>query len=83
MPSVTFPNFGERKSERECTCVHACVSLYFADGGGGCFTMGKTVMSLTATNSVKFHLIQPLHNSFQDVPAVRGSNLRLYTFFLK
>lgn len=73
----------ERERERECTCVLACVSLYFADGGGGCFMMGKTVMLLTATNSVKFHLIQPLHTSFQDVPTVRASNLRLYTFFPK
>lgn len=57
-------------------------SLYFADVGGGSFTMGKTVMLLTDTNSVKCHLIQPLHTSFQDVPVVRASNLRLCTFFL-
>lgn len=71
----------KKKCERECKCVHAWISRYFADGGGGCFTTGKTIMLLTATNSVKFHLIQPLHTSFQNVPAVTASNLRLYAFF--
>lgn len=67
--------------ENASVCMQ-CVSLYFADGGGGCFTTGKTVMLLTATNSVKCHLIQPLHTSFQNVPVVRASKLRLCTFFL-
>lgn len=70
----------ERVRERASVCMQ-CDSLHFADCGGGCFTMGKTVMLLTTPNSDKCHLIQPLHTSFQDVPVVRASHLRLCTFF--
>lgn len=74
----------EKRRESAGACAGACapcVSLCFADGGGGCFTPGKTLMLLTATNSVKCRLIQPLRTSFQDVPVVRASGLRLCTFF--
>lgn len=62
-------------------CVCMCF-LNFAAGGGGCYIMGKTVMLLTATNSVKFCLVQSLYTSIQDIPAVRESNLRLCALFL-
>lgn len=69
--------------ERERGVVHAFSCVYFAEGGDGCFPPSKTVMLLTGTNLLKFHLIQPPHTSFQDVLVVSTSNLRLYAFFLK
>lgn len=74
----------EKRARESARARMPCVSLYCADGGGGGggFTMGNALMLLTATNSVKRHLIQPLHTSSQDAPAVRASNLRLCTFFL-
>lgn len=66
---------------RASVCMR-CDPLYFADCGGGCFTMGKTVTLLTTPNSVTCHLIQLLHTSSQDVPVVRASHLRLCIFFL-
>lgn len=45
-------------------------------------TIDKAVMLLTAINSVKFHLMQPLHTPFQGVLAVRASDLRLHFFSL-
>lgn len=78
-----FKTLEKEKRARERVQEHARhVFLCLVQMVGVGVLQWVTLLLLTATNSVKRHLIQPLHTSSRDDPVVRASNLRLCTYFL-